>query len=329
MLRSIFLENLPLKALALALAVTLVLVKREDQTSVTKISVPVRVQYPDDRVLVSPVIDKVHVTVSGRYGHLKELRADRVPALDVNLSGFEGEQYAFESESFRLPPELRVVRVSPAAMVVTFEEKRRVIVPIKPQVVGDPDQFFRMTEIAVEPNTVMVEGAASAVEQLESVRSEAIKLDGRSRTTRMRVSLAAPPTHVAYLHGNQTYWATVVIEEKTGTRVIADRPIVVRNAPLGSPGYEASPATVDVALSGPVRMLDALDPSTLEPFVDVTGVRRGKKILKSQRVQIQAPNGLSNTELRPSKVTLLRREPPPPPDAAPVDMGVEDAGAPP
>ena len=67
--RVVFVENFVLKSLALALALTLVFVKREDRTTNATASVRVILNYPDDRVLMTPKIDKVKINRLVKFNH--------------------------------------------------------------------------------------------------------------------------------------------------------------------------------------------------------------------------------------------------------------------
>ncbi|MEZ4472143.1 MAG: CdaR family protein [bacterium] len=322
-MRALFLEHLPIKVVALILAVSLVIIKHEEQIALVTVSVPVRVVHPSNRVLVSPVADKVLVTVEGRYGDLESLD---IPALDVRLTGLEGNTYAFERDLFKVPPGLRVREVRPPAMLLRFEEKMADVKPVRPDLHGEPAEGFRLVGVEVIPPTVKVEGAASAVSRLGEVLTDRIDLVGRNQSVTLDVELTKPPEYAAFLHGNQVYQVKLVIEERTDTRVVDGIAIAVRGEPQGSPGYEVSPPTADVTLQGPVRLLRALDPDHVEVFVNVAGANPNRRILKSRVVDAAAPPGLTLVEVRPGKVTLVQRDPPPEPEVVP-EPGA-DAGVP-
>ena len=138
MVRGLIFDNLPQKGFALALATALLVFVREDKTTQVTAAVRVRVGRPDDRVLVSPVVEKVTVTIDGKYGALQKLDLDSLPPLDINLTGAEGDQFAFEPEMFKLPPGMTVRNVRPAAMVVRFEPKEHRKVPVAAVNAGEP-----------------------------------------------------------------------------------------------------------------------------------------------------------------------------------------------
>ncbi len=320
LLRRIFLENFVLKALALALAVTLVLVKREDQRTVGTINVRVRVTHPENRVLTSPPVDKVKITVEGKYNRLRQYEADGLPAVDLNLSGYEEGQVTFDPKLFRLPKGLEVQAVWPAAMVVRFENRVQRTVPVKPKFEGEPQTGYRLTQVTVDPPAVTVEGAESVVRALERIDTEGISLVGRNQTTVFDMGLEPPPRYAGYRERGRRYRVTAVIEEKRSTRLIAGVEVEVRDLPLDSPGFEVSPATVDVTLNGAVGRLADLEPERVLAFVSADGL--GSNRVHTRLVQLDLPDGLQRTDIEPTQVTLVRRPPPPPPP----DLGTPDAG---
>jgi YbbR domain-containing protein len=178
--RNLLLDNLPLKVVALILAVTLVIVKHEEEVALVTVEVPIRVIYPTDRVLVVKPEDMVKVTVEGRYADLDKLD---IPPLDVQLSGFQGETYAFEPELFKVPPGLKVKDVRPPAMLVRLEEKVVADLPVKPDLFSEPQAGYLLTEVRLEPPRIALEGARSAVERLEAVMTQRIDLTSRNQST--------------------------------------------------------------------------------------------------------------------------------------------------
>lgn len=320
MLRKIFLENLTQKMFALALALVLFVIKREEKIALVTATVPVRVSHPEDRVLVSPPVEKVKVTIEGRYGKLRELDVDALPPLDINLTGNEQEQITFEPEDFKVPPGLRVRSIRPAAMLVQFEDRESKEVPVEPVLEGEPVEGYRLTSVEVEPPKVRVEGAASAVAAVTRVQTERISLSGRDQSTTLEARLAQTPEHIRVLGPDPpVYRVTLTIEEKLGTRVITARPVELRGLPPDHPGWEISPPTVDVTLHGPVRLLKKVDPESLVAYIDAADVDLRKRGLQTRRPRLDPPPGLTLVEIKPGRVTLVRR-----PDAPPSEGG--DAG---
>ena len=312
MLRSILTEHLPQKAIALVIAITLVSLKREDALIVRSTMVRVRVNVPDDRVLVSPrTVDKVRISMEGKAGPLGDTDLDSIPDLQLPLTGLEGGQVTFEPDMFTgVPRDVRIVSIRPPAMLVQFEEKVTSSVSLEPVFDGEPARGFRVTQWSVDPPKITVEGAKSAVERLTKVKTRAIPLADTTQSKSVKTTLAAAPRFVGFL-GPHSVRVTIQVEEKTGTRVVIGRPIEVRGVAEGAPGFEVSPPTVDVTLYGPTRLLDELKVDTLVAYVDASKISPRRKLL-TRKVSFEAPKGLKSSELKPGKVTLLRRDPAPP-----------------
>ncbi|MCK6569755.1 hypothetical protein L6V77_01445 [Myxococcota bacterium] len=308
MLRGLVFDHLPQKAFALALAAALLVFVREDKTTQVTAAVRVRVGRPDDRVLVSPVVEKVTVTIEGKYGALRKLDLDSLAPLDINLSGTEGEQVAFEPEMFKLPPGMVVRTVRPAAMVVRFEPKSSRRVPVTVSTGGEPAVGFRLTSVSVEPPEVQIEGAESVVEALTKVETIPVELAGRSQTAQVEVPLRPAPAFVTLL-GPVKYKVFLTIEERRGTRVVNDVPVTVAGATPGGPEWEVSPSLVDVTLHGPARLLDGLDIAQLSAVVDAKDLDRHRRMLHTRPVKVAPPDGLTLVEVKPTRVTLVRAPP--------------------
>ena len=303
--RSVFLENFVLKVLALALAVTLVLVKREERTTNVVAGVRVEVNFPEERILMTPRVDKVKVTLEGDYNSLRRFDADGIAAVNLNLSGYEEGQVTFDPEGFRVPPGLRVREVRPAAMVVRFEGRLSREVPIVAKLEGEPQKGYRVTETRVEPARVVVTGAESVVSRLKEMRTSAISLVGRQRSATLRVPLEAPPIHTRYGSSENRVDVHFVVEELRGSRVVRLENIAVKNAKADLALFEKRPAVVDVTLGGTVGALDRLKLGEIEASVD--GRRLGEGNVHILDVDVRVPEGLEVTEVRPKQITLVRR----------------------
>jgi len=313
MLRNLILRNGRYKLLAFLLAFVLVWVKHEDQLTVVTTTVRIRLTHPEHRVLVSPPVDKVRITVEGGVSRLRGFDVDGIPDLDMKLSGYEEDQVMFEPNAFKLPRDILVREMRPPGMVVKFEERGERVVRVEPKLEGEPAEHFRMTQVTVTPPEVTVVGPESTLKKLEKIPTEVIKLTGRNQTTTLSVQLASPPLHSSYLERGRRHDVTLAIEEKTGARVFAERAVSVRGVAEGAPGFEVSPSVVAITYEGPVRAVNALSPEQVQPYVDAAKLGAGK--VHSLKVSLDAIEGVTASEVSPKKVTLVRKpDPSPPPD---------------
>jgi len=329
-LRRLLFENAPQKILALALALALVAVKREDKIAVVTASVRIVINYPENRALVSGQIPKVDISVEGQYSAIRKFKGDQIPPLEINLSGLEGDPFYFEPDMFKVPPGLRVRSIRPTGMLLAFEERKKAELPIKAHLEGEPSSGYRLVQVEVLPPQVTVDGPASLVEDLEMVHTAPISLVGRSRSFSQDVPLTIPSGSLSLnlLNGRRRHKVSVIIEEKQGTMVVAGRPVGVRGLQDG-PGFDLIPSRVDITLHGPVRLLNAVDPQAIQPYLDVSQVPRSLKIIRPghksgvTELRFDPPTGLAYSEINPKELTLLKKEAPPPIPAPPAPPKLE------
>ncbi|MEE2788469.1 MAG: CdaR family protein [Myxococcota bacterium] len=297
-------DNLVLKLLAFALALTMVIVNRDDHVVDVDFDIPITLEYPDNRILTTPALDKVRVTLRGNYGQIKKFDAKMVPPISLNLSGFEDSQETFENKQVLVPPGLVVTRIKPSAMVVRFEERTVVDVPVRAVTDGQPLADYEFKGVTVSPMTVKVIGAKSIVEGLEFVRTQPISLVGRTQTFAQTTALQAAPFLSKYAVAGQRVDVRTVVVEKTGERLI--RGIIVHVLQdREDDDFVVSPAEVSVTLAGTMSMLKSIDKSLIDVYVDTRGIN--SEGMFTRPVIIEIPEGVEIKDSRPEAVTLVRR----------------------
>ena len=54
------------------------------------------------------------------------------------------------------------------------------MVTVKPHITGTPEKGFKITEIKVDPKSVILEGPQSVIAKIESIKTEPIDINGIS-----------------------------------------------------------------------------------------------------------------------------------------------------
>ena len=111
---------------------------------------------------------------------------------------------------------------------------------------GNVDERHIVAGVEVQPSTVKITGAYSAVSPIESLTTETIDLSPMTETFQGFVRLVTPPD-ISVLEGYQVE-ITIRIEKNLTRYTLYDIPIEVRNAPQDS-RYGTIPVTVDVTLA--------------------------------------------------------------------------------
>ena len=269
-----------------------------------EVTVPVHVQVkgePSLGYLVrTPVITPCQVTVSGPSTYVAQVVevVTQVSVQDADAE-IEGE--------FQL--QLQDGEGQPVPYVTLALEKVNVRVPIELSVYYRPlvvkvileGQFasgYRITEVSVEPPSVTVFGVPDVIAALPGfIETEPINLEGAQADVVARPVLNVPPN------------VSVIMDEQPVVRVsieaIQSSLTVVITPTLQSlePGFTAtvSPETVEVILSGPLPLLEALEADDMRVVLDLFDLPRGTHQIEPQ---IVVPEGVTAQSVNPATVQV-------------------------
>jgi YbbR domain-containing protein len=258
--RAAFTDNLGFKLLAVILAVTLFLLVNTDRDREIMARVGVSYSLPDDKVLVSERIDEIRITVRGPWRRLRRFDEREIDRVNLDLgaaaaAGRGGGEVAITADMIRLPPGLTLTGWTPKTVAVAFEERVEKEVEVSPMVVGRPLHGFVVSEIAADPKTVRVRGAAGELADLAMIRTSEIRVDGRSSTVQAVVGLN-PPDGVEVMTARPVR-VELQLEELLVTRRVPAVAVVLAGDSVSSDALIAEPATVEVVLSGSMRAVEA------------------------------------------------------------------------
>jgi YbbR domain-containing protein len=207
-----------------------------------------------------------------------------------------------------------------ANVVVPVEQwPGRKEVAVRINLVGQPAPGYRLSTVRAEPSTVVLQGIAEVLATVPGyIETEPLSIEGATDEIRTRLNLVVPPG-VTVFDGNSVQ-AIVSITPIEGGTTVRVQPI----AQGLSPAYEAtvSPELVDVILSGPVPLLESLNPDDMFVILDLTGLLPGTHVVTPRVV---LPEGIRQEGVLPETVEVIITStlPPPAPNDSP---GVGDTG---
>ncbi len=172
--------------------------------------------------------------------------------------------------------------------------------PLVVQVVltGEYASGHRITEISVEPSSVMVFGAPGIVAALPGfIETEPIDLNGAQTDVVAQPSLVVPP-NVSVIMDEQPV-VTVSIEAIQSSQTTVITPEIQGL----NPGFTStvSPVTVEVILSGPLPLLETLEPNDVRVVLDVFDLPIGTHQIEPQ---IVVPEGVTAQSVNPAIVQV-------------------------
>lgn len=314
-LKRAFVENAGLKFVALVLSITLFIMVNTNRDAVIGVNVGVSYSLPEDKVLVSPLVDQVRLNIKGSWRRIKRFDEREIERIRVNLQSWQGGDYTFSQSAIRLPPGLALLSITPASMPVRFEPRQEKTVPVRVAAVGAPTYGYKVANIASKPSQVTIRGAKSAVDGMSEVMTRDLDLTGRSSSFQEVLPLVRPePASIITIVDDAPVEVDVTIVEEMDSHRLEGVPVEIRPGPgfTGSLGrYLTEPEQVDVVLHGPRLLVESVSgdqPKAYKAYVEVVeedGAGKPRDIA----VQVEGlPSGVG-VEIEPKAVSLRIRRP--------------------
>ena len=196
-----------------------------------------------------------------------------------------------------LPPRVKVVKFTPSKLELRLERRVRRTVPVRLDLAGTPALGYTVADSRVTPDAIDVSGPASKVDDLREIVTEPFDLHGATGAVERTVSIITPGELVTPRPDRVN--AVVTLEEVGITREFEHVEVKLVNVA----GFEARlrPATVDLVLRGPQRILQHLK---LEPgavYVDGETLTAGtRKVVP----RVDLPAGVEVVRRNPEELTL-------------------------
>jgi YbbR domain-containing protein len=292
-LRGMFFENLALKFLSLVLALTVFLMVNTERDREITERVALSPAWPGgDKVLVSPRIDEVRVTIKGTPRRLREV--GKLDPINLDLRDAPTGAIPITADMIKLPAGLEVIDINPRSVLVAWDERAEKPVEIAPLATGHPKHGFVMSGIEAVPATVTVRGAKGTLATLHSVSTRPVSVEGHDASFVENAAVVSPDGIT--LVGSPEVSAKISIDEQLVTRKVT---LAVQVRGDGEPPrWRVDPERVDVTLTGallaveqanvvPVVKVTPSDPKSREATVSVEGLPPGIGVrLSPERVTI-------------------------------------------
>ena len=296
-------RNFGLKVLALAISGLLWFTMAGDHVVERIVSVPLEMQNRPERLeLVGNPPDQVEVRLRGSSGLLSRLQpGDIVAILDLEAARPGSRLFHLRTDQVRSPFGVTVSQVTPQTVSLAFEVGESRVVPIRPDIEGEPAPGYAIGKITVSPSSVEVVGPSSDLHALREATTEPIPVDGATRKVDETVTVGVDDSA---LRLREPLSAKVEIEilpapiERTFASVRVD----TRNAPGGAQAVMA-PAGVSVSVRGGREALASLDAAQVVAYVDLAGLRPGRYNLPV-RIDPSRVFGVSRVEPAVVEVTI-------------------------
>ncbi len=280
------------------------LVERQFDVSVNRTG-----QLPAGFVEADIKIEPPQVTVRGREADLQTVASVN---LDVNLSNQREGSTLIEDElvARNITSGTVDVSIAPKRAKVTLTISQDFVqrsVPVAPVLSGQPAAGYRITSISVEPSSIFVSGPADRMATLTQLSTEALALTNATGEIRRLQNIDAP--------------ANLSLERRTVTVIVQVKPIDCAAGATGTacgtytiqvaPTPEGQPPgvlitsrlRVDVQLTGPLTVLDAIQPGQITAKVSLAGAVAGTA---AYPVTVTVPTGLASQGVKAEQPSAIQ-----------------------
>jgi YbbR domain-containing protein len=262
------------------------------------IDVPVSLRkIPDTLTVLNPPTKAVSVTLRGPRTILDNYD-ERKARLQLSLVSIQQGDNRIDPNGSMLFPELarslKVVRFDPPSFTLRADRRTMKRLPVKADLAGSPALGYTVAESTVSPDMVDVTGPARLLADLNHVSTEPVDLRGADQAFQRNILVERLDPSLTYVP--DVVQVSVSLDESIAVR---DFPKVVIAVPDGV--AQVTPASVDLTIRGPQRLLHnlTLPPDTAR--VDVTNLPAGAHVVP---VQVTLPDGLKLVSQSPDRVRV-------------------------
>jgi YbbR domain-containing protein len=275
--RRLFAHNLPLKLLSLFLAVTIwgfiAPQRRGESTEIKFLSPLVLRNIPPKMEITSDLVQSVSVLLRVPRSLAKTINPNLFQvAIDLRnqLPGSFEYQLTQKNVTYNNeppPPGLEVLQISPQQFTLVLEQLVEKTVPISPRLVGEVEKGLTIDSVKVVPDQVNIAGPRSMLENLRSISTRPLDIEGLNTDVEMLANLEPPNAQVRVLAPDNTIYRAEIKVSYTPMRVLLrDIPVIFENAEFA---YRASTTTLNAHLEGPPGTVASLNHRNVFAVIDL------------------------------------------------------------
>jgi len=297
-------RHLGLKTLAILLATLLWLTVSGEHIVERSLRVPLEFRnIPEALEIVGSAPDTVDVRLRGSSIVLSRLQPGEIVAvLDLGTGRAGSRLFHIRNDEVRAPFGVEVAQVVPSTLSLELEKSARRVVPVVPQVEGDPAPGYVVGRTTSDPATVEIVGPDSRVRQISEATTEPVSVKDAKTRIRDGVTIGVLDSAVR-LAQPQNANVTVEIWPAPLEKKLADVPVRWRNLAAGLRA-QLSPQLVHVTVRGSQDALADVRGDSVQAFVDLAGLGSGRYNL---RVQTDPSESFGVVAIDPAVVSVTIR----------------------
>jgi len=289
-------SNFGLKVLALVIALGLWLAGHRDTERAIEVPVEFR-NIPQDLMVMDNRIDYVVLRLMGPRTLVSTLDSQTLK-LSLDLAGAKSGSASFPlgADDFNVPRGVAIGRITPPVIHLRLEPVVKRMLPVTVRLSGKPTAGYVIGETAANPRTVSVQGPAEEVRRLSTIETISVDVEDSRSAIKRRVRLSTDGKPLT-LSPDQVD-VVVNVEEQQVVREF-DRVEVQAKDFKGA--YTISPQWVKLRLAGPKTVVEKLDLTADNVFLNLHGMSAGDHNVE---LSFNLPPEIRVVEQRPQRVRV-------------------------
>jgi len=185
-----------------------------------------------------------------------------------------------------------------ANVKVTIYPKKTVHVTAN--IVGTPAEGFEVYQVEVVPSEIVIMGEPEALEEIESIGTEMLDINGASADVHKKLRLQQ--YEGIFISSGQPKQFDVVarLHEINLTKQFPVENVILNNIPYQR-RPELSTRQVSVTLSGPYSVINNIQSGDIKAYLDLKGLSVGESQV---RVDVEIPQGAEIVSIEPAEITV-------------------------
>lgn len=275
-MQSLILNNLPLKIVALLLAVTMwgfVASQQRGESTEIKFTAPLVLKnIPKELELTSATGESVGVLVRVRRDLAKSINPIQFQVgIDLRNQLAGAFEYALTNLNITynnepLPAGVDVLQISPNRIPLLLEPTFEKEVALRPRFSGDLAPGFTIDSITIEPQLAPVRGPRTHLDKLTSIPTRPLDVQDLKSDVEMRVDLDLPPM-IRMASDKEIFFRAYINVSNNPTRVlIRGVRVMYKNARYS---HKASISLINAHVEGPKEVVEKLDGKRVFALIDM------------------------------------------------------------
>ncbi len=271
--------------------------------------IPLTVQPPPDWSVVALSAKTVDVAFLGTRDDLRYLNREMIKVTVDARDRADNRAFtvALGAAHVNAPGNARIDFIRPAALTIRLDREIAKQVPVKIETQNMLPDGYELEKATAAPPTIELSGPAQILDEIESISTVPVDLDGRIRSINKRRQALAIGDNLAGVEVNPTaVTIDLAIVERSVAASFPDLPILPMLPPGEHPRVEIEPDIATVAVKGRPELMKSIAAEDVRLFVDLTEL--GKRAAGALPVRAVLPAGVALVNAEPASVEVRRKE---------------------